>query len=102
MNAKEFAALKEGDILENPMSSSFGKVTKTDKTGVWVLWADSGRKLADGDHAGTERHYIFQSTIWFHWTYAPRDCTAGPCYREDCRRGDQCLGGDYAKITAGQ
>jgi hypothetical protein len=96
MNVQEFAVLKAGDKIENPMSHSRGEVVEANAKGVAVRWFGVGMA-----GAGTIRHYSAQSTIWFHWSYAPRDCTAGPCYREDCRRGDQCLGGDYDKIAAG-
>ena len=96
MNDKEFAALKPGDQIENVMGNSRGEVVEADKTGVRVCWHGVGQ-----NGAGTARHYSIHSTIWFHWSYAPRDCTGGPCYSEECRRGDQCLGGDYDKIAAG-
>lgn len=93
MNLKEFAALKIGDKIENLMADSKGEVVEVDASGVRVCW---GWKT---DAPGATRHYSVNTTIWMHWSYAPRDCASGPCYREDCRRGDQCLGSDYAKIA---
>lgn len=65
MNVQEFAALKAGDQIENPMSHSRGEVVSADKTGVAVRWHGVGQ-----NGAGTIRHYSVQSTIWFHWSKA--------------------------------
>lgn len=96
MNLEEFAALEIGDKIDNPMSQSSGTVTERTQDGVRVRWGEGtpGRNVLFT--------YTVNSTAWMHWTYAPRDCTSGPCYREDCRRGDQCLGGDYNKIIKGE
>lgn len=94
MNIQEFAKLKVGDKIRNEMSNSSGEVVAVDRAGVHVRWAP-----------GTApRHYAAMSTIWFHWSLVEepaRECTAGPCTREDCRNADQCLGGDYDKIARG-
>lgn len=82
MNFREFAALKTGDKIENPMApNSVAEVVEVTDSGVRIMWSGTSTRF----------FYSVQSTAWMHWTYAPRDCTAGPCYREDCRQGDRCL-----------
>lgn len=94
MNLQQFSKLKVGDRIENPMTQSSGVVTETTDQGIRVRWGERIER-------DIEFTYTVMSTAWMHWALPPRDCTEGPCYRDDCRQGDQCLGGDYDKIVAG-
>lgn len=68
MNIKEFAALKPGDRITNPMSASRGVVVGVDDKGVSIHWGgDVGRRTQEGA-TGTIRHYSVASTIWMHWS----------------------------------
>lgn len=64
MNMQEFAALKEGDAIENHASQSKGVVTEASTRGVRVRWGDGrpGNSLTF--------FYSVQGTAWFHWTKA--------------------------------
>lgn len=64
MNLQQFAALKEGDKIDNHMSQSSGKVIEATKAGVRVRWGDGtpGRTVTF--------LYTAQSTAWFHWEAA--------------------------------
>lgn len=105
MNLTEFNALKPGDRIENAMSGSTGEVVEADSKGVRVAWNEAGRHGGGGKPEGALRHYSRFSTIWFHWSKvdADLDCPGlEKCEREDCRRGEQCLGGskaDYDRLA---
>jgi hypothetical protein len=58
MNVKEFAALKAGDRIVNPMAGTSGCVTDTDGGGVTVRW----------DGSELTRRYGAVTTAWMHWT----------------------------------
>lgn len=64
MNIKQFAELKVGDAIYNPMSQSRGAVTKVEPMGVNVRWGDGtpGRDVS--------YYYTVQGTAWFHWERA--------------------------------
>jgi hypothetical protein len=71
MNTEEFAALKQGDQIDNPMSGGRGEVVTVDATGVRISWLGAGRQTPD---AGTPTwHYSVNSTAWMHWTKAEPD-----------------------------
>jgi len=61
MNITEFAALKVGDKIDNPMSQSAGTIVETTESGVRVVW---------GERHGHETRFFYsaQSTAWTHWT----------------------------------
>lgn len=71
MDVREFAALKEGDVIENHMGGSFGAgtVTAVEKMGVRVRWGESS------PNAPTF-FYSVQGTAWFHWSRAEPPMTA--------------------------
>jgi len=73
MNATEFAALKAGDKIENPMAGSFGEVVDRTDMGVNVRWANT-RAATENPMALTTqasvRFYSFQTTAWMHWNLA--------------------------------
>lgn len=61
MNLTEFAALKPGDVIDNPMTQSSGTVTEATKDGVRVRWGN-----------GTPGHdvtflYTTLMQAWTHW-----------------------------------
>lgn len=58
MNLHEFAALKPGDEIENPMSGGRGRITEAKRDGVMVAW---------GGVALVTFHYSVNSTAWTHW-----------------------------------
>ena len=61
MNAQEFAALKVGDKITNPMSQqrSVGTITDVTPSGVRLRW---------GDDPGTSQFfYSVISSAWTHW-----------------------------------
>lgn len=61
MNLKEFAALKAGDKIENPMMpGSVAEVVETTDNGVRIRWL------------GTETRFFYSvnSTAWMHWSKA--------------------------------
>jgi len=89
MTLQEFAALKVGDKIENLMSNSRGVVSEVTDSGVRVQWSRNDQVTRIDDVMAFT--YTVNSTAWMHWTYAPRDCVSGPCYREDCRRSDKCV-----------
>lgn len=107
MNLQQFSALKVGDKIETSMMGfgdpHRGTVSSVSDSGVRVRWGTSTMEF----------FYSVNSTAWMHWSHATgvanerwnetmavpaRECSAEPCYREDCRQSDQCLGGDYNKI----
>lgn len=92
MTLQEFAALKVGDQIENLMSNSRGVASEVTDKGVRVTWGERYKTPA----GIMSFAYTVNSTAWMHWTHAPRDCVSGPCYREDCRRGDKCLNAEAA------
>lgn len=60
MNIQEFAALKEGDKVTNPMTNSTGEVVEATKSGVRVVWGERG----------PNEHKFFYSPLdraWVHW-----------------------------------
>lgn len=61
MNLQEFAALKVGDKIENIYTSSVGKVSNVDPSGVRVKWSE---------HSPTF-FYSVSSTAWMHWNKLP-------------------------------
>lgn len=64
MTLQEFAALKEGDKIENALSNSKGEVVKLSINGVYVVW---------GPRTAGERQFYYDraGTIWFHWSSVP-------------------------------
>ena len=68
MDIREFAALKEGDVIEHPMGGSTGTITAVEKMGVRVRWGNSL-------HSPTF-FYSVQGTAWFHWSRAEPPMTA--------------------------
>lgn len=57
MTLQEFAALKEGDTVDNPMTGSKGTVTEVTPRGVKVRWG------------GTVQYaYPSVTTAWMHWS----------------------------------
>lgn len=58
MNIKEFAALKTGDRIANPMAGTAATVTDTDGGGITVRW----------DGSELTRYYGAVTTAWTHWT----------------------------------
>lgn len=67
MNAKEFAALKVGDRIENLMAGTAGTITAVNDAGCHVRW-DSERRMRLGDAPGNVYHYSVTTTAWMHWT----------------------------------
>ena len=65
MNIKEFAALKAGDRIENPMAGTAGIVTEIDGPGVTVRWEGIGSAPAT-----MARYYSVVTTAWMHWVKA--------------------------------
>lgn len=61
MNAKEFAALKLGDRIENLMAGTAGTITAVDEAGCHVKWDG-------GDAPGNVYRYSVTTTAWMHWT----------------------------------
>lgn len=59
MNTKEFAALKVGDKIVNPMGDLGGvaEVVETTDKGVKIRWA----------HSTVAFFYSVNSTAWMHW-----------------------------------
>lgn len=66
MNLKEFAALKVGDQIENPMTRSTGEITECNDKGVRVRWIIPGAIRGNAD--GPTYPYATLSTGWMHWT----------------------------------
>jgi hypothetical protein len=63
MTLQEFAALKVGDQIENPMNASMaavGTVTEVMPNGVRLTWGDSSMPF----------FYSVNSTAWMHWRKA--------------------------------
>lgn len=66
MTIDEFLALKEGDRIENPMTSSKGTVLhvthdrRGTQDGVWITW--------DGSSPDNARRFSKHQTAWMHWT----------------------------------
>jgi hypothetical protein len=59
MNIKEFATLKAGDTVENPMApGSIADVVETTPQGVWITWNGSPQRF----------FYSVNSTAWMHWS----------------------------------
>lgn len=59
MNTKEFAALKVGDIVTNPMMpGSTAEVVETTDKGVHIRWVGSQTRF----------FYSVNSTAWMHWS----------------------------------
>ena len=58
MNLKEFAALKPGDRIVNPMSGGKGRVVEADAKGVAVCWSEL---------SNASFHYTVMSRAWVHW-----------------------------------
>ena len=58
MNLQEFAALKVGDTVENPMTSGdAGKVVGVTDSGVRIEWSEGS----------TPFFYSVNTTAWMHW-----------------------------------
>lgn len=70
MNLQEFAALKEGDKIENAATFNYGEVTKTVKDGVFVVW---------GTRSAMEREFFYsvQTSAWFQWSVRDDKAEAG-------------------------
>jgi hypothetical protein len=64
MNIKEFAALKVGDRIANPMAGTAGTVTDTDEGGITVRW--------DGTDNSLTRYYGAVTTAWMHWAVSSK------------------------------
>jgi hypothetical protein len=62
MNLEQFAALKAGDAIENPMNGSRGEVVQVAAGGVRVVWGGAEPNTAN------QFFYSVQSTAWTHWT----------------------------------
>jgi hypothetical protein len=61
MNIKEFAALKAGDRIVNPMAGTAGTVTYgRHGAGITVRW----------DGSELTHYYSVVTTAWTHWTRA--------------------------------
>lgn len=58
MNMQEFAALKVGDKIKNPMNGSAGVVSGVTDSGIRVQWGASA----------VEFYYSANSTAWMHWS----------------------------------
>lgn len=67
MNIQEFAALKVGDQISNPMAQqrSIGTITETTASGVRLRWGD--------DPGTTQFFYSVQTTAWTHWERVPTE-----------------------------
>lgn len=63
MTLQEFSALKAGDKIENPSTSSTGEVVETTDNGVRVVW---------GARHAREHKFFFSvvGTAWMNWTRA--------------------------------
>jgi hypothetical protein len=58
MNLKEFAALKVGDVVSNPMTpGDDGKVVNVTDSGVRVVWSEGSIPF----------FYSVNTTAWMHW-----------------------------------
>ncbi len=66
MKTTEFAALKAGDKIENPMAGSFGEVVDRTETGVNVMWTHAPNEGVR--NAASVRHYTMATTAWMHWS----------------------------------
>lgn len=64
MNLHEFAALKPGDEIENPMSGSRGRITEAKRDGVMVAWGWNNRPTPA---TAPTFFYSVNSTAWTHW-----------------------------------
>ena len=67
MNLQEFAALKVGDAVENPMNGpalAAGTVVEITPSGIRVVWG----KRHDRE---TKFFYSVNTTAWMHWTAVP-------------------------------
>jgi hypothetical protein len=70
MNIKEFAALKVGDKIDNPMNpGSTAEVVEATDSGIRIVW---GRRH-DNE---TRFFYSVNSTAWMHWTVHEPDLPA--------------------------
>lgn len=58
MNIQEFAALKPGDKIDNPMSGSNGTVSEVNDRGVFVRWQHKDALAF---------FYPVNTTAWMHW-----------------------------------
>jgi hypothetical protein len=58
MNLQEFAALRVGDKISNPMSQSTGEIVDTTDAGVYVRWGTAVQPF----------FFNVRSTAWMHWT----------------------------------
>jgi hypothetical protein len=64
MNMQEFATLKVGDKIDNPMvPKSRGEVSSVTSAGVKIRW----------DTSMLDWLYTVQSTAWMHWSKAVED-----------------------------
>jgi len=63
MNLQQFSALEVGDEVENTMSHSVGKVTRTEANGVHISWGGNAHSF----------FYSVMSTAWFHWNRVVRE-----------------------------
>ena len=57
MTLQEFAALKDGDEIENGFNGSRGRVTEVNNRGVIVSWHGNPMTFT----------YTVNSTQWMHW-----------------------------------
>lgn len=59
MNIREFAALKVGDKIMNPMNhGNVAEVVETSDSGVRICWQGSQTRF----------FYSVNSTAWMHWS----------------------------------
>lgn len=63
MNLQEFASLKIGDKIDNPLTGSAGEVIDTSASGIRVVWGPRHARE-------TPFFYSGMTTTWFHWTKA--------------------------------
>jgi hypothetical protein len=66
MNIQQFAALKVGDKVDNPMNGSRGEVTKVQERGVSVAWGGNALDF----------YYPVEGNTWLHWELVPAEPTS--------------------------
>lgn len=71
MDLKEFAALKVGDAITNPMGGGDvrGTVVEATDSGVRVVWGERQERE-------TRFFYSVNTTAWMHWTKSPAAASA--------------------------
>lgn len=62
MNIEEFAALKVGDKITNPMNpGAAGEVASVEAGGLRIVWGERGPNE-------TRFYYSVNTTAWMHWS----------------------------------